>query len=229
MVSAEETEEGTEIGAEAGPPRGGPGEPPPRADLLDTPLGHELGQLARCLLGAHGATGEAVLDTIAATPRDRLEAIAATVAACRRREPVVPDRPAAGGTLGSRTAAEVAVANHQLPQRQREALALRELMRLRHRQIGVVIALEPSAVAALLARARIALHAHLRGFSVVSGAGCAGADRALGLLARRQDAEALVQTEVEWLMAHLADCRVCERAHGAMLEASIRYRIALRP
>ena len=60
-------------------------------------------------------------------------------------------------------ARELARATARLPQRQREALALRELLGLGYGDIGRLIGIDPAAVAPLLARARLRLRSELRG------------------------------------------------------------------
>ena len=68
-----------------------------------------------------------------------------------------PDPVDGVGDLPENVAAEMAAATARLPERQREALALREALRLSHEQIGQVMGLEAAAVAPLLARARLRL------------------------------------------------------------------------
>jgi hypothetical protein len=81
--------------------------------------------------------------------------------------------------------------------------------------------IEQVAVGPLLARARLRLRSERRGTEI---AGCEDRERALRVLASRQDSEPLSHEDDEWLLAHLADCKSCEMAHGAMLEASVCYR-----
>jgi hypothetical protein len=117
----------------------------------------------------------------------------------------------------------MAAATAGLPERHREALALRESLRLSHDQLAKVMGIDPAAVAPLLARARLALREQRRG--VPSGSGtCGDRDRALRSLARRQDSEPLTGDDDEWLLAHLGTCEECNRAHAAMIEASACYR-----
>lgn len=127
------------------------------------------------------------------------------------------------GTLRDAVAAEVAAAAATLPDRQREVLDLREGRALSYQEIGSKMGIEQTAVAALLARARLAFRDQLRG---VPGEqrGCQQPDRALGALARRQDREPAASGEEDWLLEHLSACPACERAHAAMLEASACYR-----
>jgi hypothetical protein len=158
-------------------------------------------------------------------PADRLDAIANTAVECRRRDgassPLSPPRT---NSLAEAVAAELAHANAALPARDRELLALRELLRLSYAQIGRVTGLEPSAVATQLAEARLALHTALRGPYRHEAAPCAERGQVLAVLARRQDSEPLAESDTAWMFAHMADCPACERAHAQMLEASVRYR-----
>lgn len=126
-------------------------------------------------------------------------------------------------SLSAAVARELEAANAALPERHREALVLRELLALTHEQIATVVEIEPDAVAELLARARLGLRTALRGAMPATVEDCAERDRALAGLARRQDAETRTAEENEWLLAHIAGCEACDRAHSAMLEASACY------
>jgi DNA-directed RNA polymerase specialized sigma24 family protein len=198
--------------------------------LLDTPLGHELRHLARRILGPGPAAQEAAAAALAHPPADRIEAIANTAVECRRRHgastPLMPPRT---NSLAEAVTAELSIANASLPQREREALALRELLRLSYAQIGRVTGLEPAAVAALLAAARLHLREALRGPYRDEEAACPDRERALTVLARRQDSEPLEESDTAWLFAHMSECPGCERAHALMLEAAVRYRAWGRP
>jgi DNA-binding CsgD family transcriptional regulator len=163
---------------------------------------------------------------------DRIDGLAMAARMCRDR----PDHPSlapptgeASGDLAGNVAAEMAHANAQLPERQREALALRELLRLSYADIAIVMGIEPAAVAALLARARLRLRAERRQVDAVLTDACPDADRALRILARRHDSESLPAEDEDWIYMHLAECGTCEMAHGAMLEASSCYRAWPRP
>jgi predicted DNA-binding protein (UPF0251 family) len=125
--------------------------------------------------------------------------------------------------LAQAVAVELAVANAKLPQRQREALALRELLGLPHDQIARVIGIDAHAVAPLLARARVRLRTQLRG-GLEANLGCAERERSMQALARRQDSEPIREDDRAWLMDHLRACPACTQAHAAMLEASVCYR-----
>ena len=120
-------------------------------------------------------------------------------------------------------AAEVELATSKLPERQREALALRESLRLSHDQIAGAMGVDVAAVALLLARARLRLREERRQAAAVL-AQCPDRDRSLRALARRQDSEPLTGDDDEWLLAHLGGCVECDQAHAAMIEASVCYR-----
>jgi Sigma-70, region 4 len=125
--------------------------------------------------------------------------------------------------LAEAVAGELAVANARLPQRQREALAVRELLGLPHDQIARVIGIDSHAVAPLLARARLRFRAQLRG-DLAAAPSCDERERSLRAIARRQDSEPLQEVDTAWLMEHLRQCPACNQAHAAMLEASVCYR-----
>src|SRR5207253_1742842 len=143
----------------------------------------------------------------AGTAGDRIALLAAAARACRARAdqqelaaaaepgPAAAPREGAGAPepelLTAAVARELAEASASLPERQREALALRELLRLSYEQIGTVMGIEPAAVAPLLARARLRLRAERRGGEADVGPACYERDRALRLLASRQDSEPL--------------------------------------
>src|SRR5947209_8429582 len=100
---------------------------------------------------------------------------------CRDRpDPPPPARPAPGaaGDLAGNVAAEMAYANARLPERQREALALRELLRLSYADIAIVMGIEAAAVAPLLARARLRLRAERREVDAVLTEACPDAGAA---------------------------------------------------
>jgi len=120
-------------------------------------------------------------------------------------------------------AGELAAATAKLPERQREALVLRELLGLAHEEISKVMGIEAAAVAPLLARARLGLAAVRRGAGPERRR-CAERERALRGLARRQDRESLSANDDPWLLEHIAACGDCDRAYAMMLEASACYR-----
>ena len=129
----------------------------------------------------------------------------------------------ADGELATAVARELAAASARLPQRQREALALRELLRLSHAQIGDVIGIDTAAVAPLLARSRLRLRAELRGAPVTANH-CPERERMLRTATLRQDGEPVPAADDDWFIEHLGHCSGCSRAHAAMLEGSVCYR-----
>jgi RNA polymerase sigma factor (sigma-70 family) len=165
---------------------------------------------------------------------DRVRGLAAAALACREQlsggagEAAAESEPPVAadgepGTLAEAVARELAHATAQLPERQREALALRELLGLSYDEIGTVVELDPSAVGPLLARARLRLRVGLRGEGVPMPS-CDERERALRTIARRQDGEPVNEADEDWLIEHLGHCVGCARAHSTMLEASACYR-----
>jgi hypothetical protein len=191
----------------------------------------EVLELCRRVLGDEARADEAAAVAARTATGDRIARLAAAARACRdqaERENAGPAAPAPAtdpAGLSEAVARELAAATARLPEREREALALRELLRLSYEQIAQVMKLELAAVAPLLARSRLRLRAERRGAvpDLTTGA-CADHDRALRLLATRQDSEPISVDDDEWLRAHLAQCPECEMAHAAMLEASVCYR-----
>ncbi len=181
---------------------------------------------ARVLGGGDGAIEAAEEARGRAPGGDRVALLGAAVAACRAREPAqvpAPAQAAEAHGLAQAVAGELAVANARLPQRQREALALRELLGLSHDQIARVIGIDSHAVAPLLARARLRFRALLRG-DLAAASSCDERERSLRTIPRRQDSEPVDEADTTWLMEHLGHCRACNQAHAAMLEASVCYR-----
>ncbi len=191
----------------------------------------EVLELCRRVLGDGGDADEAAATAARATTNDRIELLAAAARACRERgdteNGVAPSEPGetGGDGLSEAVARELAAATARLPERQREALALRELLRLSYEQIGRVMEIDPAAVAPLLARSRLRLRAERRGTAGDADTGtCEEHDRSLRLLASRQDSEPISEDDDEWLLTHLGECTACGMAHAAMLEASVCYR-----
>jgi Sigma-70, region 4 len=179
------------------------------------------------MLGQGEAAGAAQRAGRDAAQGDRVRALAAAAVACRQSLPDVNGDPAPDaaqpGSLAEAVAREVAHATAQLPERQREALALRDLLGLPYDEIGDVVGLDPAAVGALLARARLRLRVALRGEGVPMPS-CDERERALRTIARRQDGETVTDDDEDWLVEHLGHCVGCARAHSTMLEASACYR-----
>jgi hypothetical protein len=189
----------------------------------------EVLELCRRALGGRAGAEDAAGAALSARRSERIELLRAAVRECRRVGEDTPMPAARGaaapaGTLAEAVAGELAVANAVLPGRQREVLALRELLGLDHAQVGQVMGIDPAAVAALLARARLSLRSALRAAPAEPADDCPERERALRALARRQDGEAPETGEEEWIRDHMAACPACERAHAAMLEASVCYR-----
>lgn len=189
----------------------------------------EVQEFCGRVLGPGPAADEAAAQARDAQTDDRVALLAVAARACRARAQGL-DLPGAATPgpesegLAEAVARELTSATAALPERQREGLALRELMGLSYEQIGHVMDIEPAAVAPLLARARLRLRVERRGSPLPAAAPCADGERALRLLARRQDSEPLSGEDDEWLLTHLAACAACEITHAAMLEASVCYR-----
>ena len=192
----------------------------------------EVQEFCRRVLGAVPEADEAAVRARGASAEDRVALLAAAARECRlraERQEVQAHSAAARSQaqdlgLAGAVAEELADATAALPERQREGLALRELLRLSYDQISQVMDIEQAAVAPLLARARLRLRVQRRGSELPAGPDCAESDRALRLLACRQDSEPLSAEDDEWLLEHLSSCPACEIRHAAMLEASVCYR-----
>ena len=184
------------------------------------------------MLGDGEAAQAAERAARAAGDGDLIVALAAAVAGCREREASAGRAPAGAGgpdpesgdeDLAAAVAREVRAAAALLPERQREALALREFLELPYDDVAGVVGVEPAAVAPLLARARLRLRAELRG-DPEPASSCPEHDRALRTIALRQDGQPVPGADDDWLLEHLGHCAACGRAHAAMLEASACYR-----
>ncbi|MGH2896925.1 MAG: sigma factor-like helix-turn-helix DNA-binding protein [Solirubrobacteraceae bacterium] len=138
------------------------------------------------------------------------------------------DRPTDPAALPQAIARELAAAAAELPQAEREALALRELLRLSYDELAAATDMAPEAVPVLLAQARLDLRAQLRGAGVPQPE-CDEGERALRTIARRQDGEEVSAADEDWLIEHLGHCRGCRQSHAAMLEASACYRAWASP
>jgi DNA-binding CsgD family transcriptional regulator len=205
----------------------------------------ELSEFARRVLVHRAVAAEVVTTAVSGAGVSGLEEIVALAQVCREvPESAVTgvsaesvDAPS-GGSLAHSVAAELDRANASLTRRQREILALRELLGLSYDEISRVMGLEVEAVCAMLARGRLQFRAKLRGVSGVSGVGgvssvggvisdeeaCPARDQALQVLARGLDREAVPEDHVNWLFLHIAGCESCQRAHSEMHEASVVYR-----
>jgi hypothetical protein len=187
----------------------------------------QLHEYCARMMGDREAATSTVQDARRAPGRGPLHHLAHVVQACRTAEEEygAPPEPeaAAGDGMAAAVAHELSCATSRLPQRQREALGLRELLGLSHGQMARAIGIEPAAAASLLARARLRLRAELRG-AAVPASDCPERERALRTATLRQDRETVLGADDDWLMDHLGHCDGCARSHAAMLEASVCYR-----
>jgi Sigma-70, region 4 len=120
---------------------------------------------------------------------------------------------------------EVRDASARLPQRQREALELRDRARRSYEEIAASLEISPGAVAQLIAHARINLYDELRGTALASVAPSQDCERALPLIAMREDGQLKPASEdARWLDSHLAGCERCALAVEQMSEAEAAYR-----
>jgi hypothetical protein len=197
----------------------------------------ELTGLCTRLVGDHDAAKRAA--DRAREAEGRVGQLAGALAKCRElRDPAnrVPaadphadadldadaDPDADAGLVGA-VARELGAATARLPQRQQEALALRELLGLSHELVAEVLGVEPAAATALLARSRTRLHAELRGVKIEPGS-CPERDRMARAATLRQDGQPVSTADEDWLIDHLGHCQGCRRLHATMLEASVCYR-----
>jgi RNA polymerase sigma-70 factor (ECF subfamily) len=188
---------------------------------------------------AAGAVQEAFLSVMRRLPRlaDREPAIGpylftATHDAChdlmrrrpRTRQGNTTPEPAAPPAESQQE--EIREASMRLPERQREALALRELEQLSYDEIAAIMDVSRNTVAQLISRARINLRDELSGTSLASvAAPSPECERALPLIAMRDDGqlEAASHDDI-WLDAHLAGCERCGLGVEAMEGAGASYR-----
>ena len=149
-----------------------------------------------------------------------------TAEAARTPAPVDLDPERAALLEGSRD--QIRAAHARLPARHREVLALRELDGRSYDEIGAIMGLKANAVAQLISRARLRLRAELRREALASvgagGAGSADCERALPLIARRDDGELADLDRRGWLARHLRACAGCRASEQAMQEAGVSYR-----
>ena len=118
---------------------------------------------------------------------------------------------------------EIRAANAGLPERQREALALKELEELSYDEIAAIMGMNRNSVAQLISRARINLRDALRGSALASiAAATPECERALALMAARQDDQPI--EDAAWLDLHARDCETCRLSREAMDEAGLSYR-----
>ncbi|HZO06083.1 MAG TPA: sigma-70 family RNA polymerase sigma factor [Solirubrobacterales bacterium] len=141
-------------------------------------------------------------------------------------DPGAPEEDPDRNVLLASQQEEVRAANARLPERQREALALRELEEMSYDEIAAVMEMNRNSVAQLISRARISLRDELRGTALASvTAASPECERALPLIAARDDGQLDPDSEdASWLAAHLASCETCLVATAAMEEAGVSYR-----
>jgi len=119
----------------------------------------------------------------------------------------------------------VQAANAKLPERQREVLALRELEDMSYDEIAAVMDMNRNSVAQLISRARIKLRDELVGSALASvSAASPDCQRALPLIAMRQDGQLKDADDKQWLDEHIGDCATCKVSIEAMSEAGVSYR-----
>lgn len=192
-------------------------------------MADELVEFARRLLGEGEALPSALARAAAASVSSRFEEIAVLAKACReaRDAPLSKGGRAGladGATLSATVAAELDFANARLGWSAREVLGLRELLGLSYGEIARVMDLEVSAVAGLLARARLELRSRLRDTASAADTGCAEGEQTLQVMGRGLDREQVGDDEIDWLFQHIGACPGCQRAHSEMHEASVVYR-----
>lgn len=193
----------------------------------------ELDEFCARLIGDRTAAAQAARRARQDAGPEPMRQLAAAIRLCRddaghgSAAPESPSSRVAPGrvpaSLSDAVAAELAIASARLPQRQREALALRELLGLSHAEVAAVIGIEPAAVPPLLARSRLRLRSELRG-STEARSDCPERERMLRTATLRQDKEPGSEADDDWLLDHLGHCESCARAHAGMLEASACYR-----
>ncbi|MGO9822403.1 MAG: sigma factor-like helix-turn-helix DNA-binding protein [Solirubrobacteraceae bacterium] len=187
----------------------------------------ELIEFCARMLGDRDAGASVACSAREAGGEDKLATLVDALKQCRARSSgeSLPqlDRAQNGGELSAAVAAELSAATARLPPRQREALALRELLRLSHGELSLVLGIDAAAAAPLLARSRLRLRAELRG-APAARSDCAERERMLRVATLRQDGEQVAIVDDDWLVDHLGHCEDCIRAHAAMLEGSACYR-----
>ncbi len=135
------------------------------------------------------------------------------------------DDPERNVLLDARTE-EIRRANLMLPERQREALALKELDDLSYDEVAEIMGMNRNSVAQLISRARINLRGALRGEALAAIIPNAPqCERAVPLIGAEEDGELDPgSTDAEWLADHLVMCETCRVRREAMAEAGISYR-----
>lgn len=117
----------------------------------------------------------------------------------------------------------------RLPERQRQALTRLEAEQQSYEEIAAAMGIGRGSVAQLIARARINLYDELRGTPLASAVPSAECERALPLIAAREDGQledGPGGEEATWLDAHLVGCERCRLAVEQMGEAAVSHRAA---
>lgn len=119
---------------------------------------------------------------------------------------------------------DLAAAIARLPERQRHALELREAEGLSYEEIATSLGTGPDSVAQLIARAWVNLCDEREGTVLASIAPSAECERALPLIAAREDAQLdSGSPDAAWLDAHLGDCDRCRRGAEEIREARAHH------
>ncbi|HET9102946.1 MAG TPA: sigma-70 region 4 domain-containing protein [Solirubrobacteraceae bacterium] len=182
----------------------------------------EVTAVCRRLLG----DGEAAARCAGAGDPDagREQRLAAALACCRSATAGADHVDSVQGDgLRSAVAGELRAAIAEVPERQREAMALRDVAGLSHAELAAVLGLEPAAALALLIRARLSLRGALRGEALGSDS-CPEHERALRTITLRIDHEPVPEADDDWLVEHVGHCDGCRQAHATLLEAAACYR-----
>lgn len=114
-------------------------------------------------------------------------------------------------------------ANERLPEKQRTALAMREVAELSYDDIAAALDMNQNAVAQLISRARINFGKQLRSGAVVIPPSNADAERAIELTSARIDGK-IDDADLDWLNAHLNENEQSRINSEAMQESAVLYR-----
>src|SRR3954452_5808504 len=144
-------------------------------------------------------------------------------------DPGDPDEDPERRQLARGQQEEIRSAHARLPERQREVLVLREVEELSYDEIAEIMDMNRNSVAQLISRARINLRGELRGEALASIAvSSPECEKALPLIAMRDDNQLADPLDAAWLEQHLGTCDTCRASVEAMHEAGVSYR-ALAP
>jgi RNA polymerase sigma factor (sigma-70 family) len=141
------------------------------------------------------------------------------------REMASPRLEGEAKVLTENLQATVRAANRELPVRQREVLALREVEELSYEEIGARMELSANAAAQLAWRARGRFRSLVRrdalGQIRIATREC---ERAMTLTTLLEDGP-IDAADAEWLDDHLDDCEHCRASRALMAEAGTTYRL----